>query len=91
MDKIVIGSVLTAATLAGGGWGAHEYLSQNYAPADKVYVVGAKADYILDIQLENLVRQVAVLEQKKNKTAEEINQLNYLRKQVEDARKVRAK
>lgn len=91
MDKVVIGSILTAASLAGGGWGAHVYLAENYAPVEKVQIAGAKADYVLDMQLENLVRQAAYLEQKQKKTQEELNQLNYIRKQIEDARKVRQK
>lgn len=90
MEKMVVGSIITAVTLAGSGWGAHEYLSNTYAPVGMVQVSGAKADYVLDIQLENLVRQAAFLESKSNKTPDEINQLNYLRKQIEDARRVRS-
>lgn len=91
MDKIVIGSIITAATLAGGGWGAHEYLSENFASAESVKVAGAKADYIIDIQQENIVKQIANLERKQNKTAEELNQLDYLRNLLNDMRKVRSK
>ena len=88
--KVGIGAFALVSTLAGGGWGAHEYVTNNLASKEAVEVVENKADYVLDQQMAALIAQIAYLEQKKNKTADEINQLNYLRKQLDSMRKVRS-
>jgi len=86
----MVASLLTAGTIAGAGWSAHDYLTDSFASKETMMVVGVKADYLLDLQTENLVRQVAHLENKKNKTPDEIEHLRYLRQQIETLRKTRA-
>ena len=57
---------------------------------DEVQVAGTKADFVLDQQMAALIAQISYLEQKRNKTQEEIAQLNYLRQQLDHMRKVRS-
>jgi hypothetical protein len=75
--------------IAGGGWGAHEYLYSNFAPREAVLVAGGKADYLIQVQEESLVRQIAELERRPKITATERDHLNGLRKQLEEIRRVR--
>jgi len=89
-EKIGWGIVGTLVTgLAFGGWAARDYLD-DFASKGEVQVAAAKADYVLDRQMEDLVRQIAWLERKPNKTQEEFNQLKYLRRLLENMRKVRS-
>lgn len=83
--------ILTAAaTVAAFGWGAHEYVSATYASSTDVVVAQAQIQFILDRQISALVREIAYLERKKNKTAEEWDQLRLLRQQLQELRRVRA-
>jgi len=74
--------------LAFGGWHVRSYLAENVASKQEVLLVGAQVDFLLDQQIESLVAQISYLEKKRNKSQEELNQLNYLRKRLDTMRKV---
>jgi hypothetical protein len=76
--------------LAFGGWGASEYLNMKYAARDDVMVAGAKAEFVLDRQMESTINEIAHLERKRNPTNAELERLRYLRQQLDQMRKVRA-
>jgi hypothetical protein len=88
LSKEIVAGFVAVAGVAGGGWGAHEYLNSEFASKEAVMLAGGKADFVLDQRIEALVAQIAFLEAKRNKTAEELNQLNHLRQQLDIARKV---
>jgi len=76
--------------LAFGGWHLHAFVTNDLASKEEVVLAMAKADYVIDRQMEDLVRQIAYLEKLPNKTPGQLNQLNYLRKLLENMRKVRS-
>ena len=80
----------TVAGLAFGGWAARDYIDERLASKEAVIVAGAKADFVLDRQMEAVIAQIAYLERKPKLTPVEINQLNYLRQQLIEMRRVRA-
>lgn len=89
LTKELAGIVVTAALGTGGaGWGAHEYLTSRFADKESVELAGAQVQFVLDEQIASLVSQIAVLERKRNKSPEEINHLDYLRKRLEHVRAV---
>lgn len=90
MNTPIIASLLTAASIAGAGWGAHTYLTDTYAERADVNLAGAKADFVLDRQMAALIAEIAYLERKPNKTPGEIEQLRWLREQLELMRRVRS-
>ena len=83
----ILGTVVTG--LAFGGWAARDYIEERLASKEDVVVAGVKADYALDQQMAALIAQISYLERKKNKSAEEINQLDYLRNQLQIMRNIR--
>ena len=89
MNATIIASMLSAASIAGAGWGAHVYLSDTYAERGQVQLAGAKADFVLDRQMAAIIAEIAYLERKPNKTPGEIEQLRYLREQLDQMRRVR--
>ena len=78
------------AVVAGSGWTAREYVNTNLASKDEVLLAGNKADFVLDQQLAAVQSRIGFLEGKTNKTRTDHDELNYLRKQVEIMRKVKA-
>ena len=78
------------AGLAFGGWAARDYIDERLASKEAVIVAGAKADFVLDRQMEAVIAQIAYLERKPKLTPVEVNQLNYLRQQLQEMRRVRA-
>ena len=88
MTKELIAGVVALAGVAGGGWQANEYLHRSFASKEAVMVAGAKADYLLDQRIEATVAEIAWLERKRNKTTEELQQLEYLRDKLDRLRKV---
>jgi Tfp pilus tip-associated adhesin PilY1 len=77
--------------LAFGGWNAAHLvgtLATKEEVKNQIQILEAKANTSLDFQIEGLVAQAAFLENKKGKSAEEINQLEYIRKRIEYLRKV---
>jgi len=75
--------------LAGAGWWASETLAGK-ADKEDVRIVAAKADTALDTQIEYLIAKVTRLEQKKYKSRYDIEEIKYLRGQIERLRKLRA-
>jgi len=75
--------------LAFGGWGASEYLNAKYAARDAVLVAEAKADFVLDRQMEAIINEIGHLERKKAHTPSELERMRYLRDQLKTMRDVR--
>ena len=71
--------------LSGAGWWAATTL----ADKDDVIVVATKADFALDKHAESLLAQINRLELKPNKTADDRQQLQYLRDELERLRQIR--
>ena len=79
-----------ALSTVGGGWYVRDYIDTRLASKEEVKLAGNKADFVLDQQMAALIGQIAYLERKANKTAGELQQLNYLRQQLDHMRKVRS-
>jgi hypothetical protein len=90
MNSTLIASLLTATTIAGGGWGAHEYLTSTYAEKGEVLLAQAKVDFVLDRTMSATNREIGYLEAKPNKKQDDIDRLRFLREQVKDMERVRA-
>lgn len=75
--------------LSGGGWYANDYIHNKLASKDAVLVAGAKADFVIDRQMESVISQINHIESKRKKTREDFSQLEYLRKQLEIMRQIR--
>ena len=88
MTKELIAGVVALAGVAGGGWEANEYLHSTFASQEAVMIAGAKLEYLMDQRMESIVAEIAWLERKRNKTAEELKQLDYLREKLDRLRKV---
>ena len=56
----------------------------------KIEAVEAKANSSLDKQMEQQIRQINNLEQKKNKTPDDVEQLRYMREQLKADRELRS-
>ena len=85
----LIAGVMAVASMAGGGWGASEYLHSTFASREAVMVAGAKADYLVERREEALVREIAELERRRNLTPTEREHLRNLHGQLEEIRRVR--
>lgn len=84
----LIGILVTS--LAFAGWHVRDYIDAKLATKEEVILAGAKADYVIDRQMEAIIAQIAYLERKGRLTPGEVNQLNYLRQQLMELRRVRA-
>jgi len=82
--------LVTAATLAAAGWGGHEYMTEKYAGRDDVKVAMLQSQFVLDLQIELIVKKIARLESLPSLTPTEIEELRYLRGQLAIMRRVRA-
>jgi len=89
MIKVIWATVAAAFSVAGAGWGAHAYLESSYAQAGDVKLAGAKADFVIDRQMAALIAEIAYLE-RKVKSRSEVEQLRYLRQQLDEMRRVRS-
>jgi hypothetical protein len=83
-----IAGIVGSATI-GGGWYVNDYVHERLATKDEVLVAGTKADYALDKQMEALLAKINALASKKHKTADDIQQLEYLRQELERTRQMR--
>jgi hypothetical protein len=90
VNSTLIASLLTATTIAGGGWGAHEYLTSTYAEKGEVQVAQATAGFVLDRQMEAIIAEISFLERKPHLTPTELSRLAHLRQQLDTMRRVRA-
>lgn len=75
-------------TVAASTWGAHEYLTRTFATVDKVLLVGIKADIALDARIASLRKEYDELKRKPNKNAEDLQDLDYYRKQIDYLKKL---
>jgi hypothetical protein len=89
MTKEIVAGILGLASVAGGGFGAHEWLESRYAKQDAVLVAGAQASYVLDRQMQALLRDINRLEEKRNKTRDDRDTLKYLRETLKEMQEVR--
>lgn len=94
------GAVIGVLVLISGTvWGASEYL-QSYARRtevaevakeikNEIVIAGTQAKFVIDQQIESLVIQIDHLRRKPNRTRGEEEQLRYLERQLDVARKIR--
>lgn len=82
-----------AATLVAVGWAGRETLATK-GDIDKldtaVQVASYQAQFALDQQIDDVTAKIARLEQKPNKTAEDIENLRYWRGVLQRLRAIRA-
>ena len=55
----------------------------------EVVAVNAKAEFVMDKQMESMLAQINKLEQKQGKTPDDIEQLRYLRDELKRLRDIR--
>lgn len=79
-----------ACSIAAAGWGAHVYLVDTFADRGDVMVASAKADFVLDRHIASTVAQIAHLERQERLTPGQVEQLRYLREQLDQMRRVRS-
>ena len=89
MTKEIVAGILGFASVAGGGFGAHEYLEAKYAKREAVLIAGGQATYVLDRQMQALLRDINRLEEKRNKTQDDRDTLKYLRETLKEMQEVR--
>jgi len=82
------GALGIITTLGGGGyWVATELTAK--ADHAEVVAVNAKAEFVMDKQMESMLAQINKLEQKQGKTPDDIEQLRYLRDELKRLRDIR--
>lgn len=91
---IFLGGVATA------GWNARDYVilrpeavAMHASQDEQIQLVGAQAQYVLDINIQRIYAEIVVLEQsakRRQLTATEIDRLNYLRGELERLKRVKA-
>jgi septal ring factor EnvC (AmiA/AmiB activator) len=84
----ILGVLVTS--LAFGGWKASQFIENELASKNELIVVQVQAQTALDQQMEGLIAQIDRLDRKLNKSADERDQLKYLRDQLERLRKIRS-
>ena len=89
MTKEIVAGILGIASVAGGGFGAHEWLESRYAKHGPVLVAATQVQYVLDRQMVALLRDINRLEQKRNKTQDDRDTLKYLRETLKEMQEVR--
>jgi len=85
--KIVAGLLGSAVAV---GYGGHVILEEK-ADRQDVVVAGAKVDFIYDKMIESKYEKIITLDKKVNKSPDELEQLRYLRKEVDRLREVKEK
>lgn len=83
-------SIGIVSAIGAGGYALSEKLGEK-ATVEQVMVAEGKADYVLDVQMTNQLRQINRLEEKSNKTQDDREQLRYLREDLKEMREVRKK
>jgi hypothetical protein len=93
MTKEIVAGILGLASVAGGGFGAHEWLESRYAKQDAVLVAGAQVNYIMTRQESAIVREIAILEREQERlgrlTPTQRDRLANLREELREIREVR--
>ena len=97
MSLTTIVSTISALTVIGGVAGGGYWFSENVPTKDDIKVVelkveaqDAKTNYLYDTQMESQVKQINRLESKTSKTLDEIEQLRFLREELNTQRKMRS-
>jgi len=88
IESVGIKIILAAGSFVAAGWGAHEYLTTSYAERNFVLVMDQRQQYILELQIERIVKQIAHLERIPIKSPTELEQLRYLREKLSNIRRV---
>ena len=86
----MIKTLLLAGSLAGAGWGAHAYLETQYANKDLVLTMNQQTQFVMDRQMSALIKEIAYLERKENKTQSELEYLRWLREQLKELQRVKS-
>jgi len=92
MLKPIHAAVVAVLGLSGIGWSANAYLTglqSRLATQEDLMIAMGKSDYMLDLQMRAVLREIVLLEAKKNKIPEEIAHLQYLRTLLKEMRDVR--
>ena len=89
IPEISLKLLLTFAGVVGLGWGAHEHMTSTYASREDVKVAMLQSQFLLDLRIENIVKAIARLENTKNKTPTQLEELRELRHQLELMRRAR--
>jgi len=87
-----IAALVAVGTMVGAGWGANKYLATKdelMLAEAKIERVKAQTDYTMDRQMFAVLRDINRLEEKKNKTPDDLEQLRFLREQLKEMREVR--
>ena len=93
MTKEIVAGILGLASVAGGGFGAHEWLESRYAKQDAVLIAGAQVNFIMTRQEAAIVREIAILEREQERlgrlTPTQRDRLANLREELREMREVR--
>jgi len=84
--SIPAGWVAAGVVAAFGGF---FWLNDTFATRESVVVVQVQTNTLFDKQMEQTLRQINELERKKNKTADDRQHLDYLRKELEGMRQIK--
>lgn len=84
-----IATLASAVSLVGAIGGGGVYLATHYATAQDLQVVASQAQYSLDKHMELILIQINRLEAKPHKTADDRQQLQYLRDELKRLRELR--
>lgn len=92
-----IATVIQITTLVSAIGGGGYWLAEKVPTKDDIKIVelkveaqDAKTNYLYDTQMESQVKQINRLESKTNKTPDEIEQLRFLREELNTQRKMRS-
>lgn len=88
--NLTTGIVVGCLSIAGAGFTANEYLNDTFSKREAVVLAGAKADFVLDRQISSVAAEIGYLERKPNKTSADVEQLRWLRQQLDEMRRVRS-
>ena len=90
---MLVAALSLIGTIGGGGY----WLANNVPSTDdmklaesKIEAQDAKTNYLYDIQMTRQIKEIDKLESKPNKTREEVEQLRYMREQLNEQRKMRS-
>ena len=88
--QLLSAAVGIVGTIGGGGYWVADTLGDK-ADKSEVIAVSLKAEYIMDKQIESLYAQIIRIEQKPHKTPDDLQQLQYLRDELQRLREIRQK
>ena len=74
------------STIAGSTW----FAATTFAKESDLKVANTKAEVALDISIDSLVAQLALLESKPKKTPYDLTKIKYLQEEIKRLRKLRS-